>query len=32
MVRPDFSGARWRKGVNSGDGGCVDVARVDEDG
>ncbi len=29
MNRPDFSGARWRKSVASGDGGCVEVAYVD---
>jgi hypothetical protein len=29
MARPDFSDARWRKSGNSGDGGCVEVARAD---
>ncbi len=29
MNRPDFSAARWRKSVVSGDGGCVEVAYVD---
>ena len=26
---PDFTGARWRKGPISGDGGCVEVAHAD---
>ncbi len=29
MNRPDFSKARWRKSMVSGDGGCVEVALVD---
>jgi predicted secreted Zn-dependent protease len=29
MNRPDFSKAKWRKAIASGDGGCVEVAYVD---
>ena len=28
MTRPDFTDATWRKSRQSGDAGCVEVARV----
>jgi hypothetical protein len=29
MTHPDFSHARWRKSMVSGDSGCVEVAHAD---